>query len=697
LAVRDWIDRLAASDPGHAHWRTGVWALLTAGLGAGLLLLAGQALHLPSKVALIGAVAGLMTTVAVQDATREAQQVTLAWVALLVAVVLVAGTAVAGHPLLSAGGFVAVVAAALELRRFGARGAALGTMAAQTWFYTLLLQPELAHAAWLALSVAAGCAIAWVVRFRLWPERPQRVLESELQALRARIALLLGQLARSLREPRRREPRHALRERIGPLNALSLRIEQRLTRFAADDAAARGSLDALRDGVLRAEIAAEALATCTAAATHPGHGPAAARPQLAAALLRLRERVRGGAGRDAGALRAGAGADEGLDADLRWRFERAARVLAHDPPWELPLPPLRDSTVPGAPPARQQHAGPRGAARLLQDEPTRLALQAALAALGAALVGGWISPEHWYWAVFGAYVVFTRATTRGQALAGAWIRILGNVAGLALGLGLAELAHGSPALQVGLLFAFVGIGFYLFQALPPAYTALLTAMLAMLYELLGKYSPGLLALRLEETMAGAVIAVLCAAVVAPVHTTDQSDQECAALLRAAATLLRTAFAGPAAPPTRDAVRDLDARLQALRQALAPVTRPGVPAHKSGHRERLQDLSLLVYCMRHFYDLCVEEAGGLAQDRTLAQRAGLVADNMEQVAQALGADAEASKPPALREWPPGGEAERAPADGPVQSARIAMHWLAEANAVLQALAAPNRNESIASAP
>ena len=62
-----------------------------------------------------------------------------------------------------------------------------------------------------------------------------------------------------------------------------------------------------------------------------------------------------------------------------------------------------------------------------------------------------------------------------------------------------------------------------------------------------------------------------------------------------------------------------------------------------------------------------------------------------------ADAEASKPLVLREWPSRDDAERAPADGPVQPARIAMHWLAEANAVLQALAAPNRNESIASAP
>jgi uncharacterized membrane protein YccC len=293
-------------------------------------------------------------------------------------------------------------------------------------------------------------------------------------------------------------------------------------------------------------------------------------------------------------------------------------------------------------------------------------------------------------------VVFTRATTRGQALAGAWIRILGNVAGLALGLALAELVHRSPALQVGLLFAFVAIGFYLFEAFPPAYTALLTAMLAMLYELLGKYSPGLLALRLEETLAGALIAVLCAAVVAPVHTTDQSDQECAALLRAAARLLRTAFAGPEKPPTRDAVRELDARLQALRQALAPVTRPGVPARKSGHRERLQDFSLLVYCMRHFYDLCVEQAGGLAQDRSLAQRAGLVADNMEALAQALGAGPQGSKPPVLRAWPPREDEQGAPAAGRVEPARIAAHWLAEANAVLQGLAAPNSNESITSA-
>ena len=64
---------------------------------------------------------------------------------------------------------------------------------------------------------------------------------------------------------------------------------------------------------------------------------------------------------------------------------------------------------------------------------------------------------------------------------------------------------------------------------------------------------------------------------------------------------------------------------------------------------------------------------------------------------LAAGPDASKPPALREWPQREDEQRAPAAGQVEPARIAAHWLREANAVLQALAAPNRNESIASAP
>ena len=375
-----------------------------------------------------------------------------------------------------------------------------------------------------------------------------------------------------------------------------------------------------------------------------------------------------------------AATSETLDADQRWRCEHAGEALGAEPPWAAPLPALRDTTVPATPPQKPRPAPQYRRWAWLSDEPTRQAMQAACAAIAAMLAGYAISPDHWYWAVFGGFVIFTRASTRGQAAAGAWRRILGDVAGLALGLLLAELAHGSRPLQLALLFAFIAVGFYAYQGLQPLYIALLTAMLAMLYELMGKYTPGLLVLRMGETLAGAVAAVLSAHFVLPSHTSDQSDQESVALLHEAARLLRGAFDEPARASPTEAVRGLDRRLQALRQALGPVTGPGLPAARAQHGDRLQHMAVLVHCARHFRNLVALEDRAWRERESLAARARLVADNIERVAAALEGKDDASPLQQLPATPAGVE------DAP-DPARIAAHWLDEANEVLSTLREP----------
>lgn len=134
VPLRFWRDRLVASDPGLARLRTGAWALLTAAAASALLLLAAHWLGVANKIALMGAVVGLMSTITVQDATRSAQQRTLAASALVSAVTVAVGAALSGSTLASGACFVAIVVAAFEARRFGGRAAALGTTAYQSYF-----------------------------------------------------------------------------------------------------------------------------------------------------------------------------------------------------------------------------------------------------------------------------------------------------------------------------------------------------------------------------------------------------------------------------------------------------------------------------------------------------------------------------------------------------------------------------------
>jgi uncharacterized membrane protein YccC len=539
----------------------------------------------------------------------------------------------------------------------------------QGYFYALLLHPPPEHWPWLPAAIAVACVLAALVRFVLWPERPQGMLRAEVDALRAGIASLLQELALRLREPERQRDARRARASLARLNDLSLRIDQRLARFAQP--ADAGLRDTLRDRVLRAEIAAETLQACTATVAAVAAGDTHQR--MADALRALLDAVRIDMPFDAAAWEARLAQREPvLDADRRWRFRHAAEALVTQPPWQCALPTLGDTTAAAAPPAQPRPPGPATRWRWLADQPTRQSLQAAAAALVAMLAGYAIAQEHWFWAAFGAFVIFTRAGTRGQAAAGAWKRTLGNVVGLVLGLVLAELVRGSPPVELALLFVFVFAGFCLFQVFQAGYLALLTAMLAMLYELLGMYSPGLLLTRAAEMVAGSVAGVLSAMLVLPARTQAQSDQESVALLREAAKVLRDAMAGPRAPPARDAVRDLDRRLQALRQALGPVTTPEVPAPKSGHRRRLYRLAVLVYCVRHFYALAAKP------DAALADRAGRLADAIESVAAWLACEADAPQLPPIA---PPASAGRADAPDP---RRIAAHWLCEAGEVLRCL-------------
>jgi uncharacterized membrane protein YccC len=217
---------------------------------------------------------------------------------------------------------------------------------------------------------------------------------------------------------------------------------------------------------------------------------------------------------------------------------------------------------------------------------------------------------------------------------------------------------------------------------------LLSAMLAMLYELMGMDSPGLLLLRLEETAIGAASAILSARLVFPVHTRDESGSKSAALLRACGRLLRTVWSGPDADAAPDpgarhaAIRDLDRKLQALRQALGPVTGASYPGSKENRRQHLARLSRIAYCVRHCCFLATHAAPALAQSAQLAAAARVLAPRLDAAAALLESSSERRKqqdvPPAL----PLPKAGQEQVDAiPLQ---LAIRWLMETDQALRAI-------------
>ena len=672
-----WRDGLLASDPGLVRLRTAARAVLTAGLAAAVLLPLARWLQQPPPVALIGVAVPLMSTVAVQDPAPPQQLRTLLLLPLIAIPSVVVGTWVSGKPWWSGACFVALIVAGLQARRLGPRGTGLGMVAYLAYFYALLLQLRPGNDAWVAASLLVGTLVALAVR-RSLPEPADRLLRGELRSYRAGSAVLLEDLARTLDRPGSRRATKRVGRGLARLNDLALAIDTRLAQFAPAGTGAPAesrppARDGLRDRVLHGEIAMETVASATSqAARRPALEPASRR-RMSELLLALSGTVRRGTPFVAGT----SGEPElPLDSTMRWRFWRATRTLAGDPAWDLPLPPLRDTPAP-AQPGHKPADGPHA---FTLDWTTRQSLQAGVAATGAIVAGRAISPDHWFWAVFAAFVVFTRAASVGQALSQAWKRAGASVAGVVLGLGVAAAVQGTTTMELVLLFVFIAAGFHAFRDHQPVYTMLLTSMLAMLYELLGSDTSGLLWIRLWETIAGAAIAVLAGVLVVPIRTREHSDRESAALLREAARVLREALEQPRRRPARDAVRELDRRLQSLRRTLGPVTSSSYPAPTTSFQRREDQLAALVHCIRHLYSLTDRDGRGLQDEVAVPQLARAVTRTMESVA--AGLDGEPRDPLVdLPADPPGPAAS--------ERIRVAVDWLRQADRIARAIDAEHR--------
>lgn len=594
----------------------------TAALGLSLLALfvLTRATGQPLTVALLGVVITMVASRSVNEPDPHQQRITMALLPLPAAVSITAAAVLAPHTVASDVVFVLVVFTAAYIRRYGARGRALGMVAFMSYFFTLYLRARLAELPWMIGAVAVGTVCTYVMSAYVMPDRPERVLRATIRALRARMAIVLDTTAEAVRTGRLGERRRRrMRARTIRLNETALMVQSQIEDNADPGTVWPGvTAEQLAPWLLDAELAIEWVATAgrraaVIACEDPDSMPAPTRAALVDALTqlsrairlpepdglrraadraqRLLDEQRGPADDEAGtAVRRLALAiinAASATSDVRAIVDRVAtgRPL-DDGDGERPQPP--EDAVPEEEPA----AGLRPT--------TRQAVQVSVAASLAIVVGELVSPARWYWAVIAAFVIFAGTNSWGETLTKGWQRLLGTLLGVPCGVLVATLLTGHKTAALAGIFVCLFCAFYFMTVTYSLMTFWITTMLALLYGLLGQFSFGVLMLRIEETAIGAVIGATVAVVVLPTNTRTAIRSEARAFLTSLSALIEVSTATmfgvqDSASPSEQA-RQLDRDLQQFRVTAKPLL-AGV-AGLAGRRSIRRALRIFTACDRY---------------------------------------------------------------------------------------------------
>jgi len=694
--ARHLWDVFLISDPDLGRLRKGLRAALGAGLAAFILSRLARLLGEPPTVTLVGTMVAMMGSQLATDTEPRAQRVTTALLVFPAVLAAVLGTLAAQIPLLGAAAFAVTIFITTFVRRFGPRGLALGMIGFFSFFNALFFRAKLAQVPALAGAMVVAVGIAYTVRFVLVPDRPEQNLRRLLGAFRKTLEVVLWELADVSGQPRltpalvRRLSRQADRlsdaalavEDLLPSDQLHLR--QRLFEV---ELAANRVLGAVRQivetGALSPEVRGEVRMALVAARISIRHRAPAASRMMHTHLERIR------------AATPEPSSDEPGSADAR-RFRNSLSDLV-DASLQL-----TDELLPEAlGPRTAAQPGPvtQELARKGLHPSTRQALQVTVASVLAMAAGYAVSAERWYWAVITAFVIFTRTRSNGDTVLRAWARVLGTVLGVVAGLFLARLVTGHDGLEIASIFVCVFLGFYLIQVSYAWMVFWFTMLLSVLYGLLGRFSPGLLYLRIEETLIGAGIGVTIALFLMPERTTAHVQTAARQVLDAASDYLEEAVVNRTRETDQarllDSARVLDARLRELRTAARPLFTGQLGRFSPRAVRTVHAVSELVLSVRH-----LEMGRGLlglnGTSRELLREAGLqLANNTRTLADSIGgeevprvAPASALLDQAQRSLVGDETLRRGPASPP-----ILLHWLARVDDALallaQSLKAPTR--------
>jgi len=553
------VDRLIASDPPLERLRLALRATATVLLAAGLVVPLLRAGIVPGPSALLGVMTGMWATLIVNDAELRARRVTSALVPVSAAVsVSLAASFDVRSQLLGAVLFVAVTFAGVWIRRYGRRGFALGQAAVFVMLFSLFLRIAPAQLPMTYLAMLIGAAAAFVVRYAIVTDDARVVMRGALAGFAARMRLVQRAGADFVAANDERTER-ALRRALAPLNDAAIALDRLVAGhvFLPGDAARRDA----RVALLEAELAADAFVR--GALAHRADDP--------------RSRTEAVAERRDVLDRAVVRARDALHAVLR-----------------APVAPGADAPISAMP-------SPPAIGR--PSPTTRLAIQAAATSVLAMTFGTLVPPHLFFWAVLTAFLVFTGTASAAEARRRAWGRAVGTTIGVALAFALVALVHGRPVVEGALAVVSFFLSMYTFRVSYAAFTFFITALVAMMYELVGRPPQPLLFARLVETIVGSLCGTVAATLVLPLRTRDvvaATAKDYVEKLAAAVHASAARLGAREGDDPLDATRAADASLHEVIARLEPLVEH---AHGPARNAACATLDALIESAYRARDLC----------------------------------------------------------------------------------------------
>jgi uncharacterized membrane protein YgaE (UPF0421/DUF939 family) len=578
LRAANWT---IGSDPGLLRLRMATRTTVSLAVALLILYLLTRATHQPLTVALLGVLITMVAGRAVNEPDPRRQKLTMALLPLPAAGALTASALLASHQLVADVVFVVIVYGAVYARRFGPRGRALGLVAFMAYFFTLYLRATTAELPWLVGAVLVGTVCSFVMTAYVLPDRPEGVLRATVWSLRARMAIVIDTTAELVQAGQLDERQgRRLRLRTVALNETALMVQSQIEDKVNPAAVWPGvSGEDLALWLFDAELTVERVSTAGArAALADADIPAATRADLAGALAQLSRAIR--LPHPEGLERAARLAQQLLDHPSNPAANPAVRRLAlaiiatAAATAEVRAMVERAVTETSVAPSSDGDGSDEQERRAGLLPTTRQAIQVAVAASLAIVVGELVSPSRWYWAVIAAFVIFAGTNTWHETLSKGWARLIGTLLGVPAGVLVAAVVSGNRTVSLVLIFVCLFCSFYFMKVAYSLMTFWITTMLALLYGLRGQFSYGLLLLRIEETAIGAVIGVAVAILVLPTNARTSMRNDARVFLATLSGVIEasvaTMFGGAATANPTEKARQLGRDLQQFRTSTKPL-------------------------------------------------------------------------------------------------------------------------------
>lgn len=585
----DARDRFLASDPGLARLRMATRASVAVASSLAVEWVFATVTGQSALVCmLMGTVVAMMASMALTDPTVRGKAVTAVFIPVAVATGILPGTAAESHRELTLVVFVAVMFAAVFVRRFGLRFFFYGFLAWMGYFFSVFLK-----AGWALLPTLVGAVVvatAWVflLSTTVLRDRPELTLRRTLDAFWARGRQVADAATEVLDRPTSHRPRRRLHRALVRVAEAALLIDGQLG--VIDSGPGGRSQGAVRGWVVDAELAFDAVATATAhLADRSGELDEPTRTTVSRLLHSVGDGDLARADALAARLPEGAGpSSRELTGALRdlarlrgsWvELPERHRTSGPDEDFE-PAVTLFAGNLPGTASVAGTMLDDRDLHRFNPlrrlDLTSRQAVQVAIATSLAIIAGTAVDQRRYYWAVIAAFVAFTGTSTVAETARKAAGRLGGTLVGLVVSIVLAEATAGHTGTALCLVVASIFLGFYLQRLSYAAMIFFITIMIGQLYSMLHTFTSGLMVLRLEETAVGGLIGVAVSLLVLPTSTRATARTASATLLGQMADLLqgiggRLRDGAPGEGALDGQAREMDAALRQYLNAMRPLT------------------------------------------------------------------------------------------------------------------------------